>query len=349
MSATTPANKHPSAQPDKKHKPSKRTIIIASSIAAILVAGGATAWAVSAHANSQLTQAQETCAQASDQQRVAANQYDTYLKGDAATAYKITDKQVEDAKLVNTLSKAYEEKTPKLAACNVSSVSELESRAEKIEDNTNWYDTHLASLKQAVTAVTDSRDAKTLKDAKSKLDGKLKEARNLYESSDGKVADGKTRDSLKQAIDTAAKLNDSKDAKEISEKTSALTKGIDSVNQSVKAKSEADRKAREEADRKAQEAAQAQAEAAAAAQAQTAQQQTQQYTAPQQSYTPTYTAPQQSYTAPQQSHTAPQQSTQQSAPSTGGSGGGDGFVPTSGGHGCGSECGTLPDYGVIIR
>lgn len=326
-------------QPTKtKNAMSKRVIaIIITAIAVIAIAAGVALAVHRHHATSQLTEAKTACAQAADRLRVAQNNYNALINGDAyKSAVKITAKQVEDGKVVTTLAKDSEDEAPKMVACNVDDKTALERNTGLIDKNTTWYETHTKTIDTDVKNVVKARDTKTLKDTQTALAKKIADAKKLYDSSNGKVKDNKTRDALKKQLDTAGKLKDGKDVKKIKDAQTALDKAMKTVNNSVKAKQDADKKAAEEQARK-------EAEAAAAAQAQ-AQQQAQQYVAPQQSYTPTYTAPQQTYTAPATpQYTAPQQSApqytapQQAAPAqpakpNTGSG------PVSGGHGMTGPC-----------
>lgn len=157
-------------------------------------------------------------------------------------------------------------------------------------------------------------DAKALESAvkaveSSKLDKTVADADGLYKATEGNVQDEKTREALKQAI---AKRD-----------AGAIAKAVKSVNDSKAAKEKADAEAKAKAE---QEAAEQEAAAQAAAEAAAAQSQTQRsYSAPRQSYTPSY-----------------------SGGSTSGGGGSSSsvpdFVPTSGGHGCTTDCGPLTDY-----
>lgn len=326
-------------QPTKtKNAMSKRVIaIIITAIAVIAIAAGVALAVHRHHATSQLTEAKTACAQAADRLRVAQNNYNALINGDAyKSAVKITAKQVEDSKVVTTLAKDSEDEAPKMVACNVDDKTALERNTGLIDKNTTWYETHTKTIDTDVKNVVKARDTKTLKDTQTALAKKIADAKKLYDSSNGKVKDNKTRDALKKQLDAAGKAKDGKDVKKIKDAQTALDKAMKTVNNSVKAKQDADKKAAEEKARK-------EAEAAAAAQAQ-AQQQAQQYVAPQQSYTPTYTAPQQTYTAPATpQYTAPQQSApqytapQQAAPAqpakpNTGSG------PVSGGHGMTGPC-----------
>lgn len=323
-------------QPTKtKNTMSKRIIaIIITAIAVIAIAAGVALAVHRHHATSQLTEAKTACAQAADRLRVAQNNYNALINGDAyKSAVKITAKQVEDSKVVTALAKDSEDEAPKMVACNVDDKTALERNTGLIDKNTTWYETHTKTIDADVKNVVKARDTKTLKDTQAALAKKITDAKKLYDASKNKVKDNKTRDALKKQLDTAGKLKDGKDVKKIKDAQTALDKAMKTVNDSVKAKQDADKKAAEEQARKEAEAAQAAAQAQVSAQAQ------QQYVAPQQSYTPTYTVPQQSYTpqytAPQQTtpqYTAPAQPAAPATPSKPNTGSG----PISGGHGVGS-------------
>ena len=323
-------------QPIKtKNTMSKRVIaIIITAVAVIAIAAGVALAVHQHHATSQLAEAKTACAQAADRLRVAQNTYNALINGDEyKSAVKITAKQVEDSKVVTTLAKDSGDEAPKTVACNVDDKTALEHNTGLIDKNTTWYETHTKTLDTDVKNVVKARDTKTLKDTQAALAKKITDARKLYDASKDKVKDNKTRDALKKQLDATGKLKDSTDMKKLKDAQTALDKAMKSVNASVKAKQDADKKAAEEQARKEAEAAQAAAQAQASAQAQ------QQYVAPQQSYTPTYTVPQQSYTpqytAPQQTtpqYTAPAQPAQPATPSKPNTGSG----PISGGHGVGS-------------
>ncbi len=330
--------------PDGPERHKKHTgAIIAAGVAVAVLAAGGVWWAVASHQTTQLAQAQESCAQAADRLRVAQNNYNALINGDEyKTAVAVTDKQVEDSETVAVLAKDSQEQTPAMVACNVDGKSVLEHNAGLIDKNTSWYETHTKTLDADVRGVMESRDAKTLKDAQDVLGRKITDAKKLYDSSKDKVKDNKTRDALKKQLDAAGKAKDGKDVQKIKDAQAGLDKAMKTVNDSVKAKTTADKKAAEEKARKEAEAA-----AAAQAQAQASSQAQQSYTAPQQSYTPTYTAPATpQYTAPQApQYTVPQQTApvQPAAPSKPSTGGNSGGGPVSGAHGCGSLCTSTTD------
>ena len=327
--------------PDGPERHKKHTgAIIAAGVAVAVLAAGGVWWAVASHRDTQLAQAQESCAQAADRLRVAQNNYNALINGDEyKTDVAVTDKQVEDSETVAVLAKDSQEQTPAMVACNVDGKSALEHNAGLIDKNTSWYETHTKTLDADVRGVMESRDAKTLKDTQTALGRKITDAKKLYDASKDKVKDNKTRDALKKQMDAAGNAKDGKDVQKIKDAQAGLDRAMKQVNASVKAKSEADRKAAEEKARK-------EAEAAAAAQAQASSQ-------AQQSYTPTYTAPATpqytapqapQYTAPQQ--TAPVQPAQPAQPSKPNTGSG----PVSGGHGCNEgDCSDTPYLGYIPR
>lgn len=339
-----------------KNTMSKRVIaIIITTIAVIAIAVGVALAVRQHHETSQLTDAKSVCAQAADRLRVAQNKYNALINGDEyKAAVKITTKQVEDGKVVTALAKDSGDKTPAMVACNVEDKTTLEHNTGVIDKNTAWYETHTKTIDTDMKNVVKARDAKTVKDTQAALMKKTADAKKLYDSSKGKVQDGKTRDALKKQMDAADKLKDDKDVKKLKDTQAALDKAMKQVNDSVKAKTAADKKTAEE---KARKEAEAQAAAAAAAQAQAQRE----YVAPQQSYIPTYTAPQQpytptytapatpQYTAPQQStpqYTAPAAPAQPAAPSNPNTGSG----PISGGHGCNEgDCSSAPYLGYIPR
>ena len=173
--------------------------------------------------------------------------------------------EVKDAKTVTNMSssvKAADGLKPSLIQCNASmSTGELNTAVSKAKK----LDSDYAAVDRAAKAVTASRDAKALEDAKAALDGKKGEASRLLADSDGKVADNATRDGLQQAIGQAGQAKGDK-AKAYQDAVGALQAAIDRVNASMQTKSQADQQA-------AAQAAQAQAAQQQAAQKQPAQRQ----------------------------------------------------------------------------
>lgn len=234
----------PQSEPDapigdetKKTGLNRRTVAVVAvvCVAALAVAGGVGCKAWSDH---ETAVAARDCRSASEAYRKAVNSYNGLVDGDAATASRITAKQVKDTTTVDGLAEALKAAEPKVVACTADSKAGYETKAASIEKGTAWYRNHGRSLKAAVGKVNAS-----------KLDKAVGDAETLYRDSDGRVADAKTREELKRAI--AAKDE------------TRIAKAVKAVDDSVEAK----RKADEEAARKKAEqeaAAQAAAEAAAA-------------------------------------------------------------------------------------
>ena len=153
--------------------------------------------------------------------------------------------QVKDASTVVAMARSVKDaegiKEPTVRCKASMSTGDLNAAA----DQARKIDGKYAAVDRAAKAVTASRDAKTLEDAKKE------EASRLLADSDGKVADNATRDGLQQAIGQAGQAKGD-GAKACRDAADALQAAIDRVNASVQAKSQADQQA-------AAQAAQAQA------------------------------------------------------------------------------------------
>ncbi len=298
----------PEADGPSRHK-GRRTLVIAVVVAVALVAG---VCGYRAYENHRVSLAREACQQASATQAKAVKDYKALLgSDDTAAALKTDAKTVKDAKTVDALRQAAKAKTPAMVPCDASDVDGLDAATAAASKAEKTVKTNTKALDAAVKAVESSKLDKTVDDASA-----------LLASSDGKVQDKKTRESLAAAI----KARDA----------DAIAKAAKSVNDSKAAKEKADAEAKAKAEREAAEQAAAQ-QAAAAAQAQAAQQRQ-----AQRSYTPSYSTGAgsgYSYSKPSGG------STGSSSGSTGGSS--DGFVPISGAHGCTDDCPPPSSDGLI--
>lgn len=185
----------PQSEPDapigsetKKAGLNRRTVAVVAVVcaAALAVAGGVGCKAWSDH---ETAVAARDCRSASEAYRKAVNSYNGLVDGDAATASRITAKQVKDTTTVDGLAEALRASEPKVVACTADTKAGYETKAASITKHTAWYRNHRKSLKAAVGKVNAS-----------KLDKAIDDAETLYRDSDGKVADAKTRDELKRAI-----------------------------------------------------------------------------------------------------------------------------------------------------
>ena len=116
-----------------------------------------------------LETARSDCARASKSLRAAMDAYEALKAGKAADTAKTTAKQVEDARTVAALDKALNAKEPKAVACTADTRAGYERQTSRVDANRDWYKEHKASLAKAVEAVGESRDAKTITDAKKLL------------------------------------------------------------------------------------------------------------------------------------------------------------------------------------
>ena len=241
---------------DGRRRPKWLLPLIAVVCAVVLVVAGVVGWNM--YRGAKLAEAKEACATAADGVRNNANEYNALLNGDAADAAAIKAEQVKDSKTVESLGKELKASAPEYEGCVAENAQGLDAATVKLGEQADWYKAHEKSLSKAVKAVTESKAAKRLDDAKTNLTAKLGEASKLLADSDGKVADNATRETLTNAIDAANKLKDANDATKIDKAHKTLEDAINGVNASVQAKTDAD----------AQAAAAAAAAAAAQAQAQ---------------------------------------------------------------------------------
>ena len=176
-----------SIEPTEKKKPHRRRTVVITVVALALLAAGGIAWKT--HTDRLMAEARADCAAASEHLRIVTNDYNTLLDDQAASMAKPDRKSVKDAKTLDALSKAMKASTPKTVSCKADSRPGVQDAAKAITANASWYKAHTKSLNRLVKAVETSKLDKTVDDADA-----------LYKETDGKVADGKTRASLLDAI-----------------------------------------------------------------------------------------------------------------------------------------------------
>ena len=220
------------AQPEKPLHGKKTAVIAVIAAVALLVAGGI-AWKT--RTDRLMAEARSDCAAASERLRTMTNDYNTLLDGQAASTAGTDVKSVKDTKTLDSLSKAMKASTPKTVSCKADSRTGVQEATKAITANASWYKAHRKSLSKAVKAVESSKLDKTVDDAQA-----------LYDSTDGKVADDKTREELKQSISK-------RDA-------GAIAKAVKAVNDSKAAKEKADAEAKTKAEQEAAAAAAAAAQ-----------------------------------------------------------------------------------------
>lgn len=222
--------------PDRK-RPKWLVPLIAGGTAVVVLAavgtGGYLYWN-----HNQLTAASEECATSYDKAVKAQKKLTEYLKSDALqTAVTVKDSEVRDAKTVGTLAstvKAASKTKTTVPECPSGNRADIETMTKEIDGLATAYSRTVKEVKGKADAVNAS-----------KLDRIVADATKILNDSKDKVKDDKTRTALENAIK-------SKDEKTISD-------AVKAVNDSIKAKSDADAKAKaEKAKQAADNAAQTQ-------------------------------------------------------------------------------------------
>lgn len=222
--------------PDRK-RPKWLVPLIAGGTAVVVLAavgtGGYLYWN-----HNQLTAASEECATSYDKAVKAQKKLTEYLESDAVkTAITVKDSEVKDAKTVGTLAstvKAAEKTKTTVPECPSGNRADIETMTKEIDGLATAYSRTVKEVKGKADAVNAS-----------KLDRIVADATKILNDSKDKVKDDKTRTALENAIK-------SKDEKTISD-------AVKAVNDSIKAKSDADAKAKaEKAKQAADNAAQTQ-------------------------------------------------------------------------------------------
>lgn len=189
--------------------------------------------------------------------RIAKEQYSTFesrakhldTDSDVQPATVITASQVADTKTVDTLHAkltAFTQKSPKKASCTIGNAATIRQTTVILHKSLNDRNTAKTAVVRAARAVVASRDAKSLADAKSSLSKAVKAAQGTLDSSHGKVANNKTRETLQKSLDAANKVladKSVKDPQKYRDAQATLAAPVKAVNDSVAAKAAADKAA----------------------------------------------------------------------------------------------------------
>lgn len=216
--------------PDRK-RPKWLVPLIAGGTAVVVLAavgtGGYLYWN-----HNQLTAASEECATSYDKAVKVQKKLTEYLESDALkTAVTVKDSEVKDAKTVAVLTstvKTAEKTKTTIPECPSGNLTDIRAMTKEIDGLATAYS-------RTVSEVADRADAVN----GSKLDKIVADATKILNDSKGRVKDDKTRTVLENAIK-------SKDEKTISD-------AVKAVNDSIKAKSDADAKAGAEKEAQAAE------------------------------------------------------------------------------------------------
>ena len=184
-------------------------------------------------------EAHETAVSACDSAEATRKSVQSDLDRTTAEASKLLKDtsrgQVAEPKTLDALDRLLDAKTTTIkgSCAPDAATSDVDRTTAALRGTTKELRNRLADLKTATKAVTDS-----------KLDRTVDDADALYKETDGKVADGKTRASLLDAI----KKRDA----------DAIAKAVQEVNESKAAKEQADAEAKARAEQEAAAAAAAQ-------------------------------------------------------------------------------------------
>lgn len=217
-------------------------VIVAFAVLALLLAGlGAFAWW--RHKEGSLhDQAFSSCKRES---RLAASELDKLEKTMAGRRHlaDIGRNQVEKASAIDDFQVALrqaEDADHEIPAClEGDSRKTLDEAASASLQAAKAYEDRNQALEATASALIASRDAKILDDARKALSSHRERASSLLSDSAGKVADETTRDALREAIDRARRM-DSGSLADCKAEGDSLSKAMDAVNASMRARAEAD-------------------------------------------------------------------------------------------------------------
>ena len=186
------------------------------------------------------------------------------LQGSVENAQALLDgtseDQVADPQVLEALSSAID-KARTVKGVNETPnglfVWELLDAENKYDESTNDILDLDTNLSKAMKAVEQNVQDKILADAKDALSKTIDSAQSTLDGSDGKVQDNATRDALSKALETARKTLDGSDAEAMNTAKSDLEAKANAVNDSVKAKEQADAEAQAQAEAAANAAASA--------------------------------------------------------------------------------------------
>lgn len=246
--------------PDVGEKRGKKRTIIIATVAAVVVFAGVGGYAYASNSAYDSYKSRVESAKEADSKLVKT-------LAEARTLVKATkDTDVLDKTTLTSLTKSVKmgEARKGVPATSYATKWNLWSASKakaSVVDDIAKADDSIDAIGKAMSKVNKSKTDKQVKDAKDALDKTVKSAESLYKDSEGKVADDKTRESLKTAIDTAKKTVDDKKAgvKTLNAQKDAVSKAVKSVNDSKTAKEQADAEAK--AEEAARQAAQQQSQA----------------------------------------------------------------------------------------
>lgn len=217
-----------------KHR--RAQIIVAVAVAVALVLGGGLGgwWIMRSKHDKAFAACESSVAQYAD---AAAKTKKAVSDNDDVS--KLTSNDVGDQGLIDAYAKA-EKAIPQdidIPGCRTSmSADELNRNASQADRGAKTLTKKTRTLQKAAKAISDAREAKTLVDASTALDDKVKQAQDLL-NSNGSDADSDKRSALQTAIGNANKAKDGKGANGIADASKQLDDAMNAVNESAQANS----------------------------------------------------------------------------------------------------------------
>lgn len=182
--------------------------------------------------------------------------YTQLREGDGAQAGTISDIQVDDTATISALDEQLSATMPERITCDVASAAQYNDRMQLIDEHSEWFDTHTASLQSAVDGVTASKQSKDLADRRETFSATLREVQTTLDLTRGNVADNATWDDLSKLLASAQQAHDAGDMERMEALERELNAAVERVNASRDQKiADDERKAAEQQRRAAEEKA----------------------------------------------------------------------------------------------
>ncbi|NMM98541.1 hypothetical protein [Bifidobacterium olomucense] len=139
----------------KKHMPKWAIALIVVVVVAVIAVAGV--FGFRAYSDAQYNNAVAACATASEEVRNATNDYNNLVNGDASEAASLTEKDVKDSSTLDALNKELSAELPEYEGCLADDTKGYQAATDKLNEQTDWYKSHTASLQKAVDAVNASK------------------------------------------------------------------------------------------------------------------------------------------------------------------------------------------------
>ena len=184
--------------------------------------------------------------------------YTQLREGDGAQAGTISDIQVDDTATISALDEQLSATMPERITCDVASAAQYNDRMRLIDEHSEWFEAHTASLQSAVDGVTASKQSKDLADRRETFSATLREVQTTLDLTRGNVADNATWDDLSKLRASAQQAHDAGDMERMEALERELNAAVERVNASRDQKIADDERKAAEQQRRAAEAKQEQ-------------------------------------------------------------------------------------------